>query len=91
MSRSPCSPARSRIRRLATWGPHPTQPLVAASHVEPAVRREAREALLALRHDAVLNAGGLAGFAPVTDADYGDYALPSGWNTPMTLPSGSRR
>jgi hypothetical protein len=55
------------------------------------VRREAREALLALRHDAVLNAGGLAGFAPVTDADYGDYALPSGWNTPMTLPSGSRR
>lgn len=63
-----------KIRIIATWGPSPSPPLVAATAQSRAALPALRRALLELpaspagRH--LLQSGGLAAFAVVSDADY---------------------
>ena len=61
------------LRAITTWGPHPTQPLVAASHMAADDIQRSRDALLSLSGHPTLDAAGLSGFAPVDDGVYGPH------------------
>jgi phosphate/phosphite/phosphonate ABC transporter binding protein len=67
---------RRQIRVIETLGPATIQPVVAARHLPAALKDALRAALLAMGDDtsqrAALDAGFIARFAPVTDADYDD-------------------
>ena len=62
------------LRTVATLGPSPIPPLVAAQQLPPATTRALRAALLQMHEDAageqILHAGRLARFVAVEDADY---------------------
>lgn len=63
-----------RIRVLESWGPYPVQPVVARAGLPAALRKALADALhsMAAGHGAAAELArfGLAGFAPVADADY---------------------
>lgn len=62
------------FRVLTSWGPNPMPPVVASRAVSPAWQARYRATLLAMHQDPagrrILAAAGVAGFAPVEDADY---------------------
>jgi phosphonate transport system substrate-binding protein len=67
---------RGQLRVIETLGPATIQPVVAARHLPPALKDALRAALLAMGSDpsqrAALDAGFIARFAAITDADYDD-------------------
>jgi len=62
------------LRVIATWGPSPMPPWVAASHVDAETRRSVRGALVAMHLDPeggeILAGERIAGFAALEDDDY---------------------
>ena len=62
------------LRTIATIGPSPIPPVVAARRLDAALRARLRELLLGMSADpvgrAVLAEGRMTGFVPVRDADY---------------------
>lgn len=70
-----CQPALAgQIRIIATLGPSPIPPWVISTHLELSLREAIRTAWLTMHQDAagraILQQGGVARFAAVTDADY---------------------
>jgi phosphonate transport system substrate-binding protein len=64
----------AELRTIATLGPSPIPPLVAAQHLPPTTTHALRAALLQMHENAagrhILHAGGMARFVAVDDADY---------------------
>ncbi|HEV2237658.1 MAG TPA: PhnD/SsuA/transferrin family substrate-binding protein, partial [Ktedonobacterales bacterium] len=67
---------REQLRVIETLGPATIQPVVAARHLPAALKDAMRAALVAMGNDpgqrAALDAGYIARFAPIRDADYDD-------------------
>jgi ABC-type phosphate/phosphonate transport system substrate-binding protein len=63
-----------QIRSVATLGPLPAPPCVVSRTLPAIIKESLRAAMVALPEHppgrAALQAGGLLGFAPVSDADY---------------------
>jgi phosphonate transport system substrate-binding protein len=68
-----------RVRAVASLGPYPAPPLVAARHLAPGLRAQIQAALGAAHEDeagrAALALAAIDRFAPVSDADYGPVRL----------------
>ena len=66
---------RTRIRVLASWGPHPIQPVVAQATLPAALREHIGHALLTMHEDGearqALTTNHVLRFVPVTPTDYG--------------------
>jgi phosphonate transport system substrate-binding protein len=65
---------RTALRTIASIGPSPIPPVVAARGLEPSLRARVRNALLTMSTDAagreILAEGRMTGFVPAEDADY---------------------
>lgn len=79
----------SSLRVIDTLGPSPIPPAVVSRQVPPAVREALRRALLAMHEDAegraILEAGLVARFTPVADADYDAIRQMAREATPIRL------
>jgi phosphonate transport system substrate-binding protein len=67
---------RAQLRVIETLGPATIQPVVVARRLPAALKDALRAALVALGNDpsrrAALDAGFIARFTPISDADYDD-------------------